>query len=204
MDFIGVVASRPSRSALGFNETVRILRSHPNPRQREKAAVQLQFHGQSAVQPLIEALKNDLCVDVQEAAAAHLAQVGKGSTAAVNALIGALRYGSEQVPGWAAYALGEIGDLCAFDPLVEALFLEAQDFARDAASDRENQFRRFRRIHAAGALGKLRDPRAVPYLVENLEKDPFGFILDKYYIQALQKIGTSQALEAIRRFATGR
>ncbi|MBL7065842.1 MAG: HEAT repeat domain-containing protein [Anaerolineae bacterium] len=190
----------PSKSDLRFREIVRILKSHPDPGQREEAAVQLQFQGQRALEPLIEALRTDPSADVREAAAAHLGKVGKGSSAAVDALIEALRYGPEEVPGWAAHALGEIGDLRAFQPLVEALRLEAEDFAENAVDSRENWFRRFRRIHAASALGKLGDPRAVPYLVEALQNDPFGFVLDKYYIDALKMIGTPEAVEVIRRF----
>jgi len=78
----------------------------------------------------------------------------------------------------AAFALGEIGDARAVEPLIAAV-----------RTDRTNV-----RIGAARALGDLKDPRAIEALIEALIDD-WGF--EHVAAKALGKIGDPRAIEPL-------
>ena len=101
---------------------------------------------------------------------------------AVEALIGLLNDADPDVAEAAARALGQIGEPHAVEPLLAAL--EKHDAA-----------------HLRGcvdALGNLRDSRAVPHLVTLLARHEHD--LDFRAILALEKIGTREAQNAVKRW----
>jgi HEAT repeat protein len=142
--------------------------------------------GKSAVEPLIEGLK-DTNWRVQSTAIRVLGEIG--SRSAVEPLIQVL--GNKVTSPGAPYdttfflrynaaeALGKIGDKRALQPLIEAL---TDDDAR------ERDEKPWVRCAAAEALGKLGDPRAIEPLIEVMKKDRGGGI--RYWsADALVRIG---------------
>jgi hypothetical protein len=103
---------------------------------------------------------------------------------AVEPLINALSDTNADVRSNAATALGKLGDVRAVEPLINAL----SDTNADVRSN------------AATALGKLGDVRAVEPLIPLL-KDTDGRYIPRVcdvVAKSLKKIGTPEALEAVR------
>lgn len=122
------------------------------------------------------------------------AKLGKmGDRAAVPALVDALKTRTSHIRATCARALGDLGDAAAIPTLVEALRDQDQSV----------------RYTAADALGQIGTNRAVPALMqlmkanhspshhERLHTDRSGMYAAARY--ALERIGTPEALEAIRR-----
>lgn len=143
-----------------------------------------------AVPALLNAFR-DPGVQVRSAAAEALRQIGPD---AVPGLVRALRDDEMQVRSAAAWVIRQIGDQYgkaaarAVQPLLDAL---------DDIDERV-------RWYAVGALGVLRDPRAVPRLVRLLDDDelPPGEFDEQRICdvaaEALEKIGTPEARAAVR------
>jgi HEAT repeat protein len=123
-----------------------------------------------AIQPLILALGSHEKVEVRDNAEWALEQFGE---VAVKALVDALRDSDEMRSARAAYVLGQIRDLQAFDPLIEML-------------DSKNPLLRG---HAIGALAEIGDPRAIELLTK-LVNDPVEWVR-KTVVNALQSLQNS-------------
>jgi HEAT repeat protein len=149
---------------------------HYNPEVRKHAAEALgNIKDARAVKPLLEALAD---VDTEVNLYAKDALTKIGGTAVVDGLIECLK---EEPKGrnakhYAAIVLGEIADVKAVQPLVQAL------------NDRDTEVRR----RAATALGKIGDVMAVEPLVQALNKAtefPADAYLQHCTIEALGRIG---------------
>lgn len=103
--------------------------------------------GGAAAGPLIGLLKDKTPMIASQAAAA-LSEIKPGS--AVEPLIAALKHKDEKVRSSAAYALGEIGDKRAIQPLSELLKPASPEGVR---------------VRAAEALGGIKDPASLRYLI---------------------------------------
>jgi HEAT repeat protein len=137
------------------------LGNHPKVAQihdvRESARVALVILGASAVEPLIEALKQDKSSEVRSSAALALGDIG--DPRAVEPLIEALKDEDAHIRRSAASALeGFKKDPRVVEPLIEALKDEDR-MVRDSA---------------ASALGNIGDPRAVEPLIEVLKDAKYG------------------------------
>jgi HEAT repeat protein len=172
---------------------------------RYSAAKALRWIGdERAVEPLIEALKDE-DENVRYSAAKAL---GLMDSISVEPLIEALK--DEDVRGYAAYALGWIGDKRAVEPLIEALNDDDGNVRRYAAKalgrirdswrvepliealkDEDEDVRRY----AAFALPWKRDERAVEPLIEVL-KDENEDVRD-FAAKALGRIGDKRAVEPL-------
>ncbi|MDP2796833.1 MAG: HEAT repeat domain-containing protein [Methanoregula sp.] len=130
------------------------LLEHKDPQIQYEAAEALGNIGdESAVGPLITALKRDEFSGVRWKAAEALSKIGNP---AVDLLIATLQYPDDDVRWKAAIALGEIGNPDAIEPLIQLL------------SDDD----RFVRSRAAHALSMIGNPAAPP-LIQALKKgDP--------------------------------
>src|SRR4030042_3481139 len=132
-----------------------------------------------AVEPLIEALKNDEFSGVRWIAAEALSKLG---APAVAPLIGALQHHNDDVRWKAAIALGEIGDPRAVEPLI-ALLCDEDRYVKGRAAHALGLIgeaavgpliRALRegdgnlRWGSAIALGKIRDTRAIEPLIRAL------------------------------------
>jgi HEAT repeat protein len=117
-----------------------------------------------------------------------------GSNTVVPDLIKALTNRPSEIRAAAARALGHIGDPTAVIPLTE--LLKDNDFVVSCA--------------AADALGEIRHRSAVPALREILRQNRTGAHFERTHsndrglfvaaIHALERIGTVDALEAIRKY----
>jgi hypothetical protein len=140
--------------------------------------------GEPAVEPLIQALKNEHW-SVREGAAEALGEIG--STRAVEPLIQALKdedsYEDSYVRRKAARALGEIRSTRAVEPLIQAL--KDEDWCV--------------RQEAAEALGKIGDEKAVEPLIQVLKDEDEGRVLGSA-AEALGEIGSEEATETLIRF----
>jgi len=159
--------------ALGDYETPIL----PSERVRQAAAKALVEFGEPAVNPLIYAFV-DKSGWVRSGAVEVLGEIGEP---AIDPLIETLK---SKEYGWgyrsnAAKALGEIGDLRAFDPLIDALQDEYSGVRKEAAT----------------ALGKIGDPRAVEPLIESLGDKDLG--VRESAAQALGKIGDPRAVDPL-------
>ena len=125
---------------------------------RMEAASELGYFGdERAVEPLIEALKNNLfykSVRSEAADALGILSNELGDKRAVEPLIEALKDDDRSVRSSAASSLGYIGDERAVEPLIEAL-----------KDDKKLRW------WAASSLGKIGDERAVEPLIEALKDD---------------------------------
>ena len=101
-----------------------------------------------AIQPLLAMLEQDV---VAQSAADALAKMGAHS---VSGLIAALKGDRFRARQWAAWALGEIGDKRAVDPLIEVMQGDNEYAVRTAA---------------ATSLGQIKDQRAIWVLVATLK-----------------------------------
>ena len=130
------------------------LLKEPSPEIRKHAAYALgRFCDRRATPPLIKALKDE-DKDVREEAAQALAWLG--DPRAVEPLINLLKKEKDaDVREMVVEALGEIGDERAFDALISALN-DPSESVRNAA---------------VGALCSLGDPRAVPHLLQHIQKN---------------------------------
>jgi HEAT repeat protein len=130
------------------------------------AQIQLIMMGEKAVEPLIEFLLSPSTLHPQPRCLAAEALGAIGGARAIDGLIRALtvndvrdrdpniRLSEEVVRNRAAEQLGQLGDREAIEPLLEAL-------------------EQFHLVGAAEALAKLKEPRAIPLMIERLE-DPFS------------------------------
>ncbi len=143
-----------------------------------------------AVPTLLDAFR-DPSVQVRSAAARALGRIGPD---AAPGLVAALRDDEMQVRSAAAWVLQEIGDKYGQAAAKAAPALIA---ALDDVDERV-------RWYAVGALGVIRDPRAVPGLVKMLEDtdQPPGLYDEKRICdvaaEALERIGTAEARAALR------
>ncbi|MDO8873019.1 MAG: HEAT repeat domain-containing protein [Methanoregula sp.] len=130
------------------------LLEHKDPQIQYEAAEALGNIGdESAVGPLITALKRDEFSGVRWKAAEALSKIGNP---AVELLIATLQYPDDDVRWKAAIALGEIGNPDAIEPLIQLL------------SD-DDRFVRSRAAHALSMIGNT----AAPPLIQALKKgDP--------------------------------
>lgn len=123
--------------------------------------------------------------------------VRKGKvSAAVPGLLGILGQPETNVPDdkhrrEAAKALGQIGDASAVDGLLAALDMAAGTSSdpKDKAANRSNEA-------VADALGRLRAAKAVPKLLELIEKSRDNYVV-LAGVRALGKIGDSSAVEKL-------
>jgi len=135
-------------------------------RQNLDAQIQLIMMGEKALEPLIEFLLSPSTLHPQPRCLAAEALGAIGGARAIDGLIRALtvndvrdrdpniRLSEEVVRNRAAEQLGQLGDREAIEPLLEAL-------------------EQFHLVGAAEALAKLKEPRAIPLMIERLE-DPFS------------------------------
>ena len=124
---------------------------------------------------------------VLNAAAGALNEIGD---TAVPKLLDALEHSSSYGRRGAAYALGRIGEATTVPRLLDAL-TDSDEGVRWSVAD---------------ALGKIGDPRAVPGLIELLSdtadvKYWKGGRVSESAAEALERIGTSEALLALERWA---
>ncbi len=155
-----------------------------------------EIHDPAAVPALIPLLRRE-DPEVRQNAAFALGMIR--DTAASEALIGALRDEDPVVRGYAATALGEIGDRRAKDALLEALRAEDASVVNMASSlfalgstevvaillEKLRDPDPNKRLYAAYALGKIRDPAMVTPLVEILGEEDIGWLAAK----ALANVG---------------
>ena len=130
------------------------------------AQIQLIMLGEEAVDPLVEFLLSAPALHPEPRCLAAEALGAIGGARAIDGLIRALtvndvrdrdpniRLSEEVVRNRAAEQLGQLGDREAIEPLLEAL-------------------EQFHLVGAAEALAKLKEPRAIPLMIERLE-DPFS------------------------------
>jgi len=130
------------------------------------AQIQLIMLGEEAVEPLVEFLLSAPALHPEPRCLAAEALSAIGGEGAIDGLIRALtvndvrdrdpniRLSEEVVRNRAAEQLGQLGDREAIEPLLEAL-------------------EQFHLVGAAEALAKLKEPRAIPLMIERLE-DPFS------------------------------
>ncbi|MHA1578780.1 MAG: HEAT repeat domain-containing protein [Candidatus Freyarchaeota archaeon] len=135
----------------------------------------------------------------------------------VEGLINALTYKRKtKIRFDAARALGEMGDLRAVEPLMEAVKDENRD-VRWAAARALGELKDLRAVEpliqalkdegsdvrkaAIWALGELGDVGAVELLIEVLRNDIWGLRLEA--ARALAKIGDARAIEPLREFLEG-
>lgn len=146
------------------------------------------------VPDLLDAFR-DASVQVRSAAARSLSQIGPDS---VPGLIEALRDEDLRVRSAAVWVLEQIGEhdndaaLRAVEPLIAAL------------DDSDEHVR----WYAVGALGVIRDARAVPRLVNLLDDTDGDFYYNEKRIcdlaaEALERIGTPEARAAVRIWRVG-
>jgi HEAT repeat protein len=165
-----------------------------------------------AVEPLIEALKNDSDYDVREWVAFALGEIG--DPRAIEPLIVALENDSDSEMRWrAADALGKIGDKCALEPLIKALENDSDYEVRLSAAGALSEIGDYRAVkplikalendsdstvrwQAAGVLGKIGDTRALEPLIKALEKDSDSGVRGEAAV-ALGEIGGPRALEPL-------
>jgi len=121
----------------------------------EATRVLARIGDEQAVQPLIEALRNDSADSVRKGAADALGSFGMKDffPSAIDPLIEALKDDYANVRRSAVGALGKIGNERAVEPLIEALRDDSADVVR---------------MLAAIALGRIGDERAVEPLIEAL------------------------------------
>jgi hypothetical protein len=118
-------------------------------RRRRAANALGEFGDKSAVEPLIQALKQS-DVQIRRAAAGALAKVGNAE--AVEALIQSLKDTDKSVRSLSANALGKIGDSRAVEHLIQALIDTEEDV----------------RWYSVMALGEIGDQRALEPLTQAL------------------------------------
>ncbi len=153
---------------------------------RSEAADALGKIGDPAIPALLDAL-HDANWTVRSGAARALGMIG--DPASIPALLDGLHDADSQVRSTVALALRAFADPSAVPALMDAL--------RDAAW--------WVRRNAAEALGKIGDPSAVPCLIERLADTEKPYSSDSRRVcdaaaEALRKIGTPEALEAVRRW----
>ena len=155
---------------------------------RRAAAEALGWIRDTAAVPGLLRVLRDEDWRVRRAAARALWQIG---TPAVKGLVDALHDPTTDVRSSAAEALGAIGDASAVPGLIEAL------------ADPDAMVRR----SAAEALGWIRDASAVPALIERLEDVDMPRWEDERVAdiaaQSLERIGTVEALSAVRKWRRG-
>ena len=133
--------------------------------------------GKTAVEPLIQTLKDNKDCEFREKAAEALGEIGDAR--AVEPLILALKDEEGYGQGYAAEALGKVGDARAVEPLIQYL------------KDEEGDGRGI----AAGALGGIGDARAVEPLIQALKDGNHWLRGD--VAEALGEIGDARAVEPL-------
>lgn len=184
---------------------------HPLSYYAENALVKC---GAVAVEPLITALK-DSSREVRREAAKALGKIGDAR--AVEPLIDALNDSHDWIRRNAVEALGKIGDKRAVEPLIAALKDSNWDVRKEtievlvkigdaraveplivALTDSPWQVQSY----VAEALGKIGDARAVKPLIASL-KDKNWYVLRDSAAEALGKIGTPEAKQAVLEYEKG-
>jgi len=133
---------------------------------------------------------------------------------AINFLVTSLKEKINDPIRYDAWALGEIGDKRAVEPLIQAL-KEGNHYLQRAAADALGKIGDSRAVepliqalrtektltsisyNIAEALGKIRDTRAVEPLIQVL-KDNIDFYLARVVALALGEIGDSRAIEPLK------
>ena len=202
-----------------FDEITNVLLDDPKIEVRQAAAKALGNTGHPAALPyLMEALHDPFWWYEREYAAGDLlTAIEKMGMAAVGPLIEALQDREGTVRKFAASLLGRLGDPSAIEPLGMALYdlhhevgkVSADSLARfgapafDILVEALSHPEMWIRIHAIGALAKIKDRRVAPVLLEMLN-DPerevkkqviecLGGLKDQRSFAALQEIASRRA-----------
>ncbi len=173
---------------------------------RHQAIKSIAEHREISAIPNLISLLNDKDWSIQISAVKALGEIGDSQ--AVPSLIEALLRDDEWVATYAAEALGKIGDVRATTALLKAL--SSQDLLNhfeESLKRREGKIDSATyvaigqayfeisdlRCAAAHALGQIGDEQAITELAKALN-DPHDLNLQKAAAQALDKIGTFEAL----------
>jgi len=143
------------------------------------AAFALVEIGEPAVEPLIDALKNEN-IDIRQRAAFALGNIG--DKRAVEPLIEALN--DELVRSNAATALGKIGDARAVEPLIEAFKDEYEKVQQKVSGA----------IDVTGAIAEIGEPAVEP-LIATLKNE--NSQVRNIAVDTLIKIGDTSAIEPL-------
>lgn len=201
-----------------FDDITNVLLDDPKIEVRQAAARALGNTGHPAALPyLMEALHDSYWWYEREYAVGDLLQaIEKMGVTAVDPLIEALQQKEGTMRKFAATLLGKLADPRAIEPLGMALYDlhhevgkasadslahfggSAADVLVEALSHPEMWIR----IHAIGALSRIKDPRVAPILVEMLS-DPEREVI-KQVIQALGNLKDRRALPALQEIVANR
>ena len=201
-----------------FDDITGVLLDDPKIEVRQAAAKALGNTGHPAALPyLLEALHDSYWWYEREYAASDLlSAIEKMGTAAVDPLIEALQNKEGTVRKFAANLLGRLGDPRAIEPLGMALYdlhhevgkVSAESLARFGAPVLEVLVEALRhpemwiRIHAIGALARIKDGRVTPILLELLN-DPERDV-KKQVIQSLGELKDPRSSNALQGIVSNR
>ena len=168
-----------------------------------------------ATAPLVEMLRGDESILGDDACTAADALALLKDPRAVDALIAKLK-GSRNARWWSAYALGQIGDQRAIDPLIDTMLTDHENGCTPGVANQQY----FRALGAMGkpaarallrrvekdpnsnrselvqALGWAKDPSAVPVLIRGLRGGAHEYVKREAAI-SLGKIGDPGAVDAL-------
>jgi len=201
-----------------FDDLTNVLLDDPKIEVRQAAARALGNTAHPAALPyLMEALHDSFWWYEREYAASDLlSAIEKMGVAAVDPLIEALQEKEGTVRKFAALLLGKLGDLRAIEPLGMALYdmhhevgkASAESLAQfgapavDVLVEALNHPEMWIRIHAVGALSRIRDERVTPVLLEMLD-DPEREV-KKQVILSLGESKDPRALPALQAMVSHR
>ncbi len=201
-----------------FDEITNVLLDDPKIEVRQAAANALGNTGHPAALPyLMEALHDPFWWYEREYAAGDLlTAIEKMGMAAVGPLIEALQDKEGTVRKFAATLLGRLGDPSAIEPLGMALYdlhhevgkVSADSLARfgapafDILVEALSHPEMWIRIHAIGALAKIKDLRVTPVLLEMLH-DPEREV-KKQVIECLGGLKDQRSFAALQELASNR
>lgn len=201
-----------------FDDITNVLLDDPKIEVRQAAAKALGNTGHPAALPyLMEALHDSYWWYEREYAAGDLlAAIEKMGTAAVDPLVESLRDKEGTVRKFAATLLGRLGDPRAIEPLGMALYdlhhevgrVSAESLARFGSPALEilvqalSHPEMWIRIHAIGALSKIKDQRVTPILLEMLN-DPERDV-KKRVIQSLGELKDPRSSPALQEIVSNR
>jgi len=201
-----------------FDEITNVLLDDPKIEVRQAAAQGLGNTGHPAALPyLMEALHDSYWWYEREYAASDLLlAIEKMGIAAVEPLIKALQDKEGTVRKFAASLLGKLGDPRAIEPLGMALYdlhhevgkVSAESLAQfgvpavDVLVEALSHPEMWIRIHAIGALSKIKDGRVTPILLQMLN-DPEREV-KKQVIQSLGELKDPRASTALQEIVSNR